>query len=219
MNTDIFKCRDTEKFQPKSGFEVNLALALRELPSTDTGNYLWYGKSAGNKPGEIVSATAMCPGYVTGYECLRCINTTIPLLRKKCPNQKEAVAYMQKCMLRYSGQQFLKTVDPWFWAFLGDKTKVPEKEELIFEKTRRDLMAQVAAEAAERKYNMGFGHIDSKTLYMVMQCNHDLSKDACNECFLPILFTMYNCCKGQVANAMLSPNCYLKYSLTDFRNL
>ncbi|GKE89301.1 hypothetical protein Tco_1566776, partial [Tanacetum coccineum] len=50
MNTDIFKCRDTEKFQPKSGFEVNLALALRELPSTDTGNYLWYGKSAGNKP-------------------------------------------------------------------------------------------------------------------------------------------------------------------------
>ncbi|GKE78907.1 putative gnk2-like domain-containing protein, partial [Tanacetum coccineum] len=99
MNTDIFKCRDTEKFQPRSGFEVNLKLALLQLPSAKMGGegkWGWYVKNAGDKPGAMVTAVAMCPPYVSKDQCLGCIKTAIPLLRQKCPNQKEAVAWMQK---------------------------------------------------------------------------------------------------------------------------
>ncbi|GJZ65085.1 Gnk2-like domain-containing protein [Tanacetum coccineum] len=219
MNTDIFKCRDNEKFQPKSGFEVNLVLALLQLTSHKMGG--WYLKFTGDKPGEMVTAVAMCLGYVNEDQCLGCIKTAIPLLRRKCPNQKEAVAWMQKCMLRYSGHQFLKELDLWFWAFLGDKTKVPEKEDLIFEQTKGKLMVQVAAEAAAgnqfAKYSAGTAAFGSKTIYMAMQCTPDLSQDTCNECFLPIQFTISYATKAEVAVAMFSPNCYIKYALTDFR--
>ncbi|PWA34055.1 Concanavalin A-like lectin/glucanase, subgroup [Artemisia annua] len=220
MNTDIFKCREGgEKFQPNSGFDIYLELSFAGLTSAKMGG--WYLKSEGDGLGLLVTAFAMCPGFVKEDQCLGCIKTTIPLLRKKCPNQKEAVAWMQKCMLRYSGHVFLKKFDPWFWAFLGDDTNVPEKEERIFEQTKNKLMIRLSAEAAAgnqfAKYSTGTAAFGSKTIYMAMQCTPDLSQDTCNECFVTIQLVVSIVPKGDVANAMFSPNCFIKYALYDFR--
>ncbi|PWA62527.1 gnk2-like domain-containing protein [Artemisia annua] len=196
MNTDIFKCREGEKFQPHNGFDIYLKLSLVGLISAKMGG--WYLQSEGDGLGLLVTAFAMCPGYVNEDQCLGCIKTTIPLLRQKCPNQKEAVAWMQKCMLRYS-----------------------EKEERIFEQTKSKLMVRLSAEAAAgnqfAKYSTGTAAFGSKTIYMAMQCTPNLSQDTCNQCFLPIHLVISNVPKGDVANAMFSPNCYIKYALYDFR--
>nr|GEY82249.1 concanavalin A-like lectin/glucanase, subgroup [Tanacetum cinerariifolium] len=78
----------------------------------------------------------------------------------------------------------------------GDKTKVPEKEELIFEETKRKLMVNLAAQAAKgnqiEKYSKDAAAFGSEILYMAMQCTPDLSQDTCNECFLAILFTIFS---------------------------
>ncbi|PWA73002.1 Concanavalin A-like lectin/glucanase, subgroup [Artemisia annua] len=214
MNTDVFKCRDGEKYQPGSGFDLNLKLALVQLTSAKQGG--WYLKSFGDKPGSKATAVAMCLGYTNEDQCLRCIKTAIPLLRQKCPNQKEAVAWMQKCMLRYT-DRLLQEFDLWFWAFLGDGTKVPENEEDIFEKTKSKLMVQLSAQAAARnqspKYSTDAAAFGSKIIYMAVQCTPDLSQDTCNECFVPIHLAMSFSIRGQVASAMFSPSCYIKLKL------
>ncbi|PWA46762.1 gnk2-like domain-containing protein [Artemisia annua] len=178
MNMDIFKCRDGEKYQPGSGFDLNLKLALVQLTSAKQGG--WYLKSFGDKPGSKATTVAMCLGYANEDQCLGCIKTAIPLLRQKCPNQKEAVAWMQKCMLRYSGH-LLQEFDPWFWAFLGDKTKIPEKDVQSIEDTKGKLMVELSAKAAATKqspkYSTNTTAFGSKTIYMAVQCTPDLLPD------------------------------------------
>ncbi|PWA46302.1 gnk2-like domain-containing protein [Artemisia annua] len=235
MNTDIFKCRDGEKFQPRSEFDLNLKLAFDQLISAEKSS--WYFKYVGDKPGSTATTMAMCLDYVNEDQCVVCIKTAIPLLRQKCPNQKEAVAWMQKCMIHYSVT--FKEFDPWFWAFLGDKTKVPENEVLLFEQKKGNLMLELSAKAAKinqapkystdavafgskttnqgLKYSTGTAAFGSKTIYMAMQCSPYLLQDTCNQCFLTIHFTIGVATKGDVAYAMFSPYCYMKYALYDFR--
>ncbi|GKA53318.1 concanavalin A-like lectin/glucanase [Tanacetum coccineum] len=194
--------------------------ALTALPKDKMGGG-WFLQYAGDKPGEIVTAIAMCPGYVKTEQCLQCIKDTPALLRQKCPNQKEAVAFMQKCMIRYSGHIFLKELDPWFWVFLASPTSVKADVER-FDKLRYNVVVRLSAEAAAgnqfAKYATGTESYNGSTLYMAMQCTADIGQDACNQCFLPIMFMMHDCCSGKEAAAIISPNCYMRYAHKDFRN-
>ncbi|GKA66160.1 polyubiquitin 3 [Tanacetum coccineum] len=181
---NIFRCRNKgENYTLNSPYHKNLMSALTALPKDKMGS--------------------------------GCLMDTPALLRQKCPNQKEAVAFMQKLMIRYSGHIFLKELDPWFWVFLASPTSVKADIER-FDKLRYNVVVRLSlsAEAAAgnqfAKYATGTESYNGSTLYMAMQCTADIGQDACNQCFLPIMFMMHDCCSGKEAATIISPNCYMR---------
>nr|GEW07337.1 hypothetical protein [Tanacetum cinerariifolium] len=260
MNTDIFKCRDGEKFQPKSGFEVNLVLALIQLTSHKMGG--WYLKYTGDKQGDTtkvpekedlifeqtkgklmvqVAAEAAAGNqfakYSTGTATFgpESLYDNIFRCRNKGENYTLNSPYHKNLMsaltalpkdkmgggwfLQYAGDK--PELDPWFWVFLASTTSVKADIER-FDKLRYNVVVRLSAEAAAgnqfAKYATGTESYNGSTLYMAMQCTADIGQDACNQCFLPIMFMIHDCCSGKEAAAIISPNCYMRYAHKDFRN-
>lgn len=220
---NVFRCRNTGNFPPNSPYQMNLMSALNSLPDSTANTGGFSIESAGNKPNETVFAVALCAGYLKSEDCKNCVKRAIPLIRKNCPNQKEGVAWMLKCMVRYGDKAFYKSLDAWFWVHLTSEMKVNDKDTELVDKLLYNLAVRLSTEAASgghiTKYAFGTEKFRSQNVYMVIQCTPDISTDDCNKCFLPILVMMHPCCSGRVAAAMLSPNCYMRYAHSDFRIL
>ncbi|XP_076959029.1 cysteine-rich repeat secretory protein 38-like [Bidens hawaiensis] len=171
-----------------------------------------------NKP-DAVSVGALCAGYLKPNDCASCVNSTIPLLQQKCPNQKGAVAWRVKCMVRY-GPPVTNNYDIWFVANEISVTKV--KDVVGLEKALNSLGGMLSKSLDHRMlYGYGLQAYGSgnQTLHMVMQCTQDTLPNDCNSCLQHISREMKPCCSGATAAAMLTPNCYLRYAHADFRIL
>ncbi|XP_076951982.1 cysteine-rich repeat secretory protein 38-like [Bidens hawaiensis] len=184
--------------------------AHKKLPGS---NYA----SVGDKPDQKVIVLALCAGYLKLNDCASCVNSTIPLLLQKCPNQKVAVAWRVKCMVRY-GMPVINDYDVWFVAHEASAVKV--KDVALLEKNRPSLERMLLLEV-ERKTQQPYAYnalaYGSQTLHMVMQCTPDISPSLCKECLVKASGEIKSCCSGATAAAVLTPNCYMRYAHTDFR--
>ncbi|XP_076957098.1 cysteine-rich repeat secretory protein 38-like [Bidens hawaiensis] len=175
--------------------------ALKTLPGS-------VSPYVGNKP-DAVSVGALCAGYLKPKDCASCVSSTIPPLQQKCPNQKGAVAWRVKCMVRY-GPPVTNNYDIWFVAHEISEAKV--KDVAGLEKALNSLGGMLS-ESLDRRtlYAYGFQAYGSanQTLHLVMQCTLDTLTKDCSTCLQQISREMKPCCSGAAAVAMLTPNCYL----------
>ncbi|KAK1422670.1 hypothetical protein QVD17_17956 [Tagetes erecta] len=216
---DIFRCKtDSGTFQANSPYKTSLMSALNSLAGETDKHHGFASKFIGNKTDEV-HAVALCPGYLKPKDCASCVNNTIPLLLKKCPNQKGAAAWRFKCMVRYTAP-VVNNYDLWFVAH--EVSDIKAKNVTMLEKALSMLegdLLRVLYRNDPRAYafnSLGYG---DQRIYMVMQCTPDILSDNCMKCLLHISREKKPCCNGAIAAAMLTPNCYLRYAHADFRIL
>ncbi|XP_076959032.1 cysteine-rich repeat secretory protein 1-like [Bidens hawaiensis] len=210
--TDIFRCKkDSGTYQPNSPYKTNLMAELKKAQSgTGSG-------PIGNKADETVYVVTLCAGYLKPNDCTSCINKTIPLLLEKCPNQKGAAAWRVTCMVRY-GTPVINNYDVWFLA--NEVSPIKAMDVALLEKSLSELVSMSLYEVKPglRRYvykDLGYGK--NGTLHMVMQCTDDLLPNDCHKCLIHVSNEVKPCCNGAKAAAVFTPNCYIRYSLGDFR--
>ncbi|KAK9064204.1 hypothetical protein SSX86_015584 [Deinandra increscens subsp. villosa] len=217
----VYKCRNTANFTTAT-YKKNLETALGSLPGNVTNRGGFYHSTAGNNTGTPVNALAFCRADIGPEPCEACVNNSIPSLRRNCPNQKEAAAWYANCMVRYSDRNMIGVLDNWTFGEEFNLAMFPDVDE--FNTALNNLTTRLRAEAAGgdsfRKVAVGnatFG-ADSLTIFAMMQCTPDLSREQCGECLSGTLTELRECCSGKVFGWVFYPSCFTRYSNELFYN-
>ncbi|KVH88332.1 Gnk2-homologous domain-containing protein [Cynara cardunculus var. scolymus] len=97
-------CSSGENYTRTSSFRTNLETAL-SIKTTQI-NYGFYNFS-GRPNSDRVDVIGLCRGDINSTSCRSCLHDSGENLRQQCPNQKEAIAWADECMIRYSNRSIL----------------------------------------------------------------------------------------------------------------
>ncbi|PWA87639.1 Concanavalin A-like lectin/glucanase, subgroup [Artemisia annua] len=189
-------CANSANFTTNNVYQRNLDNALSSLTSDTSIRYGFYNRSVGQNPDQA-NAIGLCRGDFQPDECRRCINEAITRLRQLCPNQKAAIGWYERCMLKYSNARILGVLDisvEWGLANGENASNVAQ-----FNQGLRPLLDQLRDDASSggsiRKYasnrTSGSGFT---TLYGLMQCTPDLSETDCYKCLDGAIRKIPDCC-------------------------
>ncbi|QHO35855.1 Cysteine-rich receptor-like protein kinase [Arachis hypogaea] len=213
---------DNGNYTANSPYSRNLNTLLSNLSSNKNINYGFYNFSYG-EDNDRVNAIGLCRGDVKQNDCLSCLNDSRVLLTRLCPNQKEAIGWYDKCMLRYSNRSSIfnrMEANPSFsMRNSGNATDVDEFNKVL-DTLLNDLIGKAASGNSERKFaassSKGPGF---QTVYGLVQCTPDLSQQDCYACLIQAITEIPQCCDSKKGGRILEPSCNFRYEIYPFYDL
>ncbi|KAF9611275.1 hypothetical protein IFM89_028699 [Coptis chinensis] len=216
-------CQNTTTYTNNSAFESNLNKLLKSLPSETSFSDNYYNTSAGEDPSNQVFGLTLCRGDINSTVCNNCIEDSTQEIKKQCPNAKDATIFYQFCQVRYSSKDFFTQM-----GYDGKYSSWNTRDQNMlnpdtFAKPLRDLLTTLLNQAINDPSNSMFasGEVSvtgDGTLYGLVQCTRDLSKESCKTCLergreeLFADFSLYNHSGG----ILLAQSCNLRYELYRF---
>ncbi|EOA16195.1 hypothetical protein CARUB_v10004335mg [Capsella rubella] len=212
-------CSNTTTYTRNSTYFTNLKTLLSTL-SSDNASYStgFQNATAGQDP-DRVTGLFLCQGDVTPEDCRSCVTFSVNDVLSRCPNEREAVLYYEDCMLRYSDQNILSTMNAnieWKWRMLNgnmSSDRVDQYEDFVW-----STMNQAAVEAASspRKfYTISANWTALQTLYGMVQCTPDLTRIECLSCLQETINGMR---LNRIGARLHLPSCNSRYELYKFFN-
>ncbi|TXG47127.1 hypothetical protein EZV62_026421 [Acer yangbiense] len=175
-------CSDTN-FTGNSTYQTNLNLLLSSLPSNANRSDGFSNTTTGQDPNRVYGLF-QCRGDVTTTTCKDCVDFASTDVTQRCPVQKGAVIWYDKCLLRYSDSNIFSTATRNPGAILSNSNNVTI-EPTRFQELMLGLMNEAATQAANdpKRFATRKGNsTTSQTLYGLVQCMQDLSNTACSGC-------------------------------------
>ncbi|XP_075667170.1 cysteine-rich receptor-like protein kinase 25 isoform X2 [Castanea sativa] len=212
-------CANTT-FSPNSIYQSNLNSLLSSLSSNATQNLEFYNTTSGQNTPNPVYGLFLCRGDVTPQLCQECVAAAVKEVTKKCSREKVAVIWYDECMLRYSNRSFFSTVDEKPRFALLNTQNITEQDK--FNKLLAKSMNETAAQASDapigaKKYGTMEVSISAfQTLYNLVQCTADLSRNDCSTCLQAAIKLLPWCCSGKQGGRVIFPSCSVRYELYPF---
>ena len=211
-------CYDTGNYTSNSTYRANLNTLLASMYSNTEIDYGFYNFSAGESPNKV-NAIVLCRGDVSTDVCRTCINESSSTLLQSCPNQKEAIIWAEKCVLRYSHRSIFNMLDtdPLLGYYnIGD---VPDVE--AFNKVLRPLLDSLRNRTASgnstHKFALQSVPVPNfETIYALLECTPDLSRLDCNNCLSQAQVYIPRCCNGKQGGRFVTPSCDVRYEIYSF---
>ncbi|KAA8519971.1 hypothetical protein F0562_014231 [Nyssa sinensis] len=200
-------------------YQTNLNTLLSSLSSNIDRNG-FYNSSEG-QGSDMVNGIALCRGDVELDICRRCVNDSTRGLSQLCPNNKQAIGWYDYCMLRYSNQSFLGTMDTRPAFYMWNTNNISDVVQ--FNQDLRNLLDGLRGRAGSggslRKFATGNTSFttatDFGTIYGLVQCTPDLSEQLCSDCLIGAMQEIGSCCFGRRGGRVIYPSCNLRYELDD----
>ncbi|KAA8519966.1 hypothetical protein F0562_014222 [Nyssa sinensis] len=200
-------------------YQTNLNTLLSSLSSNIDRNG-FYSSSEG-QGSDMVNGIALCRGDVELDICRSCVNDSTRRLSQLCPNNKQAIGWYDYCMLRYSNQSFLGTMDTRPALYLWNTNNISEVDQ--FNQNLRNLLDGLRGRAGSggslRKFATGNTSFttatDFGTIYGLVQCTPDLSEQLRSDCLIGAMQEIGSCCVGYRGGTVIYPSCKLRYELDD----
>ena len=212
-------CANTT-FSPNSIYQSNLNSLLSSLSSNATQNLEFYNTTSGQNTPNPVYGLFLCRGDVTPQLCQECVAAAVKEVTKKCSREKVAVIWYDECMLRYSNRSFFSTVDekPRFALLNTQNITEQEKFNKLLAKSMNETAAQASnAPIGAKKYGTKEVNISAfQTLYNLVQCTADLSRNDCSTCLQAAIKLLPWCCSGKQGGRVIFPSCSVRYELYPF---
>nr|POE95221.1 cysteine-rich receptor-like protein kinase 25 [Quercus suber] len=212
-------CANTT-FSPNSIYQSNLNSLLSSLSSNATQNLEFYNTTSGQNTPNPVYGLFLCRGDVTPQLCQECVAAAVKEVTKKCSREKVAVIWYDECMLRYSNRSFFSTVDekPWFHLLNTQNITEQDKFNKLLAKSMNETAAQASnAPIGAKKYGTKEVNISAfQTLYNLVQCTADLSRNDCSTCLQAAIKLLPWCCSGKQGGRVIFPSCSVRYELYPF---
>ncbi|KAA8519974.1 hypothetical protein F0562_014228 [Nyssa sinensis] len=169
----------------------------------------------------MINEIALCRGDVELDICRSCVNDSTRRLSQLCPNNKQAIGWYDYCMLRYSNQSFLGTMDTRPACYMWNTNNVSDVVQ--FNQDLRNLLDGLRGRAGSGgslcKFATGNTSFttatDFGTVYGLVQCTPDLSEQLCSDCLIGAMQEIGSCCVGYRGGRVIYPSCNLRYELDD----
>lgn len=216
-------CNDNTTYAPDSRISVNLNVLLYSLTTNASqqqdGYYLTI---MGFGTTDAVNGMFQCRGDINTTTCQQCVTTAAEEIRRRCPNQTEAVIWYEECLLRYTNKYFkYYSIEPRLNPKDGKSISGVDFER--FNQSVFSLLNELATEAANsvsaKKFATGEVEVTSSQrvyVYGLGQCNNDLPTGQCEICLRNAIGTLPQCCSGQQGASALLASCFVRYALYPF---
>nr|XP_023884303.1 cysteine-rich receptor-like protein kinase 25 [Quercus suber] len=212
-------CANTT-FSSNSIYQSNLNSLLSSLSSSATHNLEFYNTTSGQNTSNPVYGLFLCRGDVTPQLCQECVAAAVKEITKNCSREKVAVIWYDECMLRYSNRSFFSTVDEKPKFALLNKQNITEQERTnkLLAKSMNETAAQASnAPIGSKKFGTKQVNISAfQTLYNLVQCTADLSRNDCSTCLQAAINLLSWCCSGKQGGRVIFPSCNVRYELYPF---
>jgi hypothetical protein len=207
---------DNGNYTANSTYQKNLNILLSNLSTNTQINYGFYNFSYGQNT-DKVNAIGLCRGDVKPDACRKCLNDSRVLLTRLCPNQKEAIGWYEKCMLRYSNRSIFGIMEesPSFSLSNIDNVIQPDQFNRFLGNFMTKLKEKAASSNDSRvKYATGNEadvSLNFQTLYGLVQCTPDLSSLNCYICLDNAISEISKCCNNKTGARVVKPSCSIRF--------
>ncbi|XP_041017376.1 cysteine-rich receptor-like protein kinase 10 [Juglans microcarpa x Juglans regia] len=218
----IHLCSDTGNYASNSTYGANLNTVLASMSSNTNISYGFYNLSVGENSNKV-NAIALCRGDIGTDECRSCVNASSQELLQKCPDQKEAIIWYPKCMVRYSNRSIYGVLEAVYPEYTFEKPRNASDVD-AFTRVLVPLLERLqnltAAGNSTRKFAAGRAAQDTQTIYALLMCTPDLDELDCKSCLEQTREWVFRpCCKGKLGGRYMSPSCDLRYETYPFYDL
>ncbi|KAL5702968.1 hypothetical protein ACHQM5_028119 [Ranunculus cassubicifolius] len=172
-----------------------------------------------------VYGLGLCRADVAPQSCQTCIYNASADILPRCLTRKEAFIWYDQCMVRYSNRQIIGAMENSPVQFtassenvLGDSNQFGD---LAIE-TMNDLATQAAFNTSlpmfATKEVASTTSNSNVTLYGLVECTRDISRNDCRRCLQTATDRLSTCCTGRNGASVFLPSCYLRYETFKFFN-
>ncbi|KAK9681692.1 hypothetical protein RND81_10G020700 [Saponaria officinalis] len=201
-------------------FSDNLDTFLTNLTSPKSFHGGFYNITAGKNSGvDQVNGIAFCRGDVSSSVCDTCLSTAAKGIRESCPNQKEAIIWLNECMVRYSNRSIFGSLEmvPRTFNYNFNNVSDPTRFNAKLSTLLSSLQTEAARGNSEIKFADGSTKMgDFETIYALVQCTPDLSLIDCSDCIEIAINTIPHCCEARQGAFIWYPSCTLRYEIYPF---
>ncbi|KAF4360282.1 hypothetical protein F8388_020573 [Cannabis sativa] len=217
---------DKGNFTLNTTYHNNLNYLLSTLATPqNNNNYGFYNLSYGNSSNQVY-AIALCRGDTTPGVCRSCLRDSTSVLPKRCPNRKEALLWYDFCMLRYANRPLFGLMETRPNVVYHNTENVPSDiVEEYFRVIRRllDDLKRSAGGGGDGGSLRKFAAANAtaprfRTIYGLVECTPDLSKEDCDYCLEDAFGYIPGCCDGKIGGQLLGPSCKFRYEEYLFYN-
>ncbi|GKB17997.1 cysteine-rich receptor-like protein kinase 26 [Tanacetum coccineum] len=204
-------------YTENSTFKLNLDNTLSNLLTTNNG-FGFYNLSTG-QGNDRVNSLALCRGDINPHLCQICLNNSMVEARKVCPNNIYVVLFYDSCLLAYTNDTLLGNtkIRDFAWGTNPQNTTNAAQFNDALRLLMNKLKAVAAAGGPLRKFASGnTTGPDFTTIYALLQCTPDLSKEECNNCLDTIFMEIPKRFNGHVGARYVAVMCNFRYDVTKF---
>ncbi|XP_015882302.2 cysteine-rich receptor-like protein kinase 44 [Ziziphus jujuba] len=211
-------------FTDNSTYQTNLNHLLSTLPSNTSIDYGFYNPSYGQNPDQV-HAIGLCRGDVQPEACRSCLNNSAHRLTDRCPNRKEAIGGYDECMLWYSNNDdsisagvLIDYPRYYLWNLNNITSSNVDGFNEVLMTLLADLKSKAAAGDSFWKYASGNQSVPDyfKTIYALVQCTPDLSRDNCTKCLDKAIGDIPIHSAGKQGGRVILPSCNIRYEVEIF---
>ncbi|XP_027193221.1 cysteine-rich receptor-like protein kinase 10 isoform X1 [Cicer arietinum] len=209
-------CTNTTTYAPNTTFQNNLNLLFYYLSNNISQSNGYFFSIAGFSTSNAVGGTLLCRGDVTTTVCEQCLSTALQEIRRRCPNQREALIWYDECSMRYTNKYFaVDKIVP--RVNLDDGVNVSGVDLRRFNQSLHRLLIDLVTKAAgSQSMKFADGEVavtESVTVYGLEQCTNDLTDNECERCLRNAIGTLPY---GKQGARALLPSCNVRYQLYPF---
>ncbi|KAH9754785.1 cysteine-rich receptor-like protein kinase 10 [Citrus sinensis] len=210
-------------FTPNSAYQSNLNLLLSTLRSnatrgsSDKFSKGFYNTTTGHEPNKVYGLF-LCRGDFGTETCQNCVSVATSYTAQLCPFGKENTIEYEECLLRYSNISFFSVLDTSFRLSLWNVENSPSRSFDQFVWNSMNEAVNQALSTTKMFATVKKNYTASQTLYSLVQCTPDLSRDDCSRCLRLAISPLDGCCSIKIGGRVMYPSCNFRYELYQFYN-
>uniref|UniRef100_A0A7N0U517 Uncharacterized protein n=1 Tax=Kalanchoe fedtschenkoi TaxID=63787 RepID=A0A7N0U517_KALFE len=209
-------CSTDSYYTNGSAYGTNLKSVLALISSNNLSGYGFYNISVGQNS-DKVNAIGLCRGDISLSECQSCLNFSASDLYARCPTQREAIAWYDNCMFRYSNRSIFGTLETTYHtAFSPDSPPNQDKFNQALSTLLAYLRDQASLGNSTRKFAVGYTiYTIFGRVYALAQCTPDLSGQLCGKC-LDWAFKQLPDVSVKQGGRVFCESCSIRYEIDQF---
>ncbi|GAY58798.1 hypothetical protein CUMW_189670 [Citrus unshiu] len=221
--TYIYQNCPSTNFTPNSAYQSNLNLLLSTLRSnatrgsSDKFSKGFYNTTTGHEPNKVYGLF-LCRGDFGAETCQNCVSVATSDTAQLCPFGKENTIGYEECLLRYSNISFFSVLDTSFRLSQWNVENSPSRSFDQFVWNSMNETVNQALSTTKMFATVKKNYTASQTLYSLVQCTPDLSRDDCSSCLRLAISPLNGCCSIKIGGRVMYPSCNFRYELYQFYN-
>ncbi|CAL1397724.1 unnamed protein product [Linum trigynum] len=209
---------DAGNYTDGSTYQRNLNTLLSSLTAANQTTTGFYNLSAGHPAGpDRVNLIGLCRGDVSLDDCRGCFANTTDRLLEDCPVQKQAFGrYHYNCQIRYSNRPVYGSLEPdppsLYLRNINNASDPARFDDALGTLLTR-LRDSAAGGSSVRKFATGTQRQGFVTIYGLVQCSPDLSRQLCDDCLIDLTNRLIS---GRIGGQIWQPSCHVGYEIFRF---